>query len=126
MLGGEAMKKLSNSSTDLVKITKCPKYWCIYGGLVGSMLGFFQPVVSADSWQINSVEEIVSRIDSTHSLTMIEGDTVWNIGMALNIKNPMQLLSANGYQDGEHIRCQLAQLLRGMAIMSLLKTSKIR
>jgi hypothetical protein len=101
MLGGEAMKKLSNSSIDVVKMTKCPKYWCMYGGLVGSMLGFFQPVVSADSWQVNSVEEIVSRIDSTHSLTMIEGDTVWNIGMALNIKNPMQLLSANGYQDGE-------------------------
>lgn len=32
---------------------------------------------------------------------MVEGDTVWNIGMALNIKNPMQLLSMNGYQDGE-------------------------
>ena len=101
MLGGEAMKKLSNSSTDLAKMTKCPKYWCMYGGLVGSMLGFFQPVVSADSWQVNSVEEIVRRIDSTHSLTMIEGDTVWNIGMALNIKNPMQLLAANGYQNGE-------------------------
>lgn len=83
------------------KMTKCTKYWCVYGGLVGSILGFFQPVVSADSWQVNSVEEIVRRIDSTHSLTMIEGDTVWNIGMALNIKNPMQLLSMNGYQDGE-------------------------
>lgn len=104
MLGREAMEKLSHSSIDLAKtqkMTKCTKYWCVYGGLVGSILGFFQPVVSADSWQVNSVEEIVRRIDSTHSLTMIEGDTVWNIGMALNIKNPMQLLSMNGYQDGE-------------------------
>lgn len=104
MLGGEAMEKLSHSSIDLAKtqkMTKCTKYWCVYGGLVGSILGFFQPVVSADSWQVNSVEEIVRRIDSTHSLTMVEGDTVWNIGMALNIKNPMQLLSMNGYQDGE-------------------------
>lgn len=66
MLGGEAMEKLSHSSIDLAKtqkMTKCTKYWCVYGGLVGSILGFFQPVVSADSWQVNSVEEIVRRID---------------------------------------------------------------
>lgn len=81
------------------------KQWGIYGLTFGSILGatFLQPKeVNADAWQVNSVADIASRIDETsRSLTMIEGDTIWNIGVALNIKHPMQLLADNGYQNGE-------------------------
>lgn len=87
------------------KRMKRNKQWGIYGLTFGSILGatFLQPKeVNADAWQVNSVADIASRIDETsRSLTMIEGDTIWNIGVALNIKHPMQLLADNGYQNGE-------------------------
>lgn len=87
------------------KRMKRNKQWGIYGLTFGSILGatFLQPKeVNADAWQVNSVADIASRIDETsRSLTMIEGDTIWNIGVALNIKHPMQLLANNGYQNGE-------------------------
>ncbi|MDM8213391.1 CAP domain-containing protein [Enterococcus hirae] len=72
-----------------------------------SMFGMFlfsagAPQASAAEWVANSPEQISSRItEGQKSLTMVEGDTVWNIGVALNIKDPMQLLFDNGFKDGE-------------------------
>lgn len=63
------------------------------------------PVVATTNnahWAPNSVASIKSRIaDGQTSLTMISGDTVYNIGLAINLKHPMQLLYDNGFKDGE-------------------------
>lgn len=64
---------------------------------------FLSPVpMQAAGWKANSPEQIASRIDySQRSLTFESGDTVWNLGEALNIKNPMDLLTYNNYQPGD-------------------------
>lgn len=56
----------------------------------------------AQTETINTPQEIAARINpSDNSLTMIEGDTIWNLGVALGINNPMQLLYDNQYKDGD-------------------------
>lgn len=64
--------------------------------------------VNANEWKANEVAEIAQRIDvAEKSLTMIEGDTVWNLGLALNIKNPMSLLYENNYGAGEQYQLDI-------------------
>lgn len=56
----------------------------------------------AQTEKINTPQEIATRINpSDNSLTMIEGDTIWNLGITLGINNPMQLLYSNQYKDGD-------------------------
>lgn len=89
------------------KMVKAKKQWLVYGLVFGSLiLGGLLTTngikAEAATWAPNSSEEIASRIlEGQKTITMQTGDTVWNIGVALNIKNPMQLLFDNGYKDGE-------------------------
>lgn len=70
-------------------------------------------VTTITHWAPNSVASIKSRIaDGQTSLTMINGDTVYNIGLAINLKNPMQLLYDNGYKDGEQYTLPIGTVIR--------------
>ena len=97
------------------KMVKSKKRWLVYGLVFGSLLfSSAMPVtdVHASGWSANTVEQIIERIDhKTNSITMIEGDTVWNIGLAINIKNPMQLLYDNGFKDGDQYTLQVGTVI---------------
>lgn len=86
-----------------VLMKKSKKRWVTYGLIFGGMAAgilFNGQQVQAAEWVANTPEAIVERIKD-QSVTMVEGDTVWNIGLAINIKNPMQLLFDNGFKNGE-------------------------
>ena len=87
------------------KMVKGKHGWLVKGMVFGTLLfgGMLIDSVSVEAaWAPNTVEQIASRIkDGQKSITMIEGDTVYNIGLAINIKDPMQLLYDNGFKDGE-------------------------
>lgn len=86
-----------------VLMKKSKKRWVTYGLIFGGMavgILFNGQQVQAAEWVANTPEAIVERIKD-QSVTMIEGDTVWNIGLAINIKDPMQLLFDNGFKNGE-------------------------
>ena len=87
------------------KMVKGKHGWLVKGMVFSTLLfgGMLIDSVSVEAaWAPNTVEQIASRIkDGQKSITMIEGDTVYNIGLAINIKDPMQLLYDNGFKDGE-------------------------
>lgn len=89
-----------------VTMHKSKKQWVAKGLLFGTLLmvgGAVQTTtVQAEVWAPNTVEQISSRItEGQKSIKMIEGDTVYNIGLAINIKDPMQLLFDNGFTEGD-------------------------
>ncbi|MBO0487008.1 KxYKxGKxW signal peptide domain-containing protein [Vagococcus fluvialis] len=87
-----------------VKMYKKKKQWVTSGLVFGTLLlgGLSIPTVSnAAEWVANSPAQIATRIEEGKtSITMVEGDTVYNIGLAVNIKDPMSLLSSNGIAEG--------------------------
>lgn len=87
-----------------VKMYKKKKQWVTSGLVFGTLLlgGLSVPTVSnAAEWVANSPAQIATRIEEGKtSITMVEGDTVYNIGLAVNIKDPMSLLSSNGIAEG--------------------------
>lgn len=107
------MEKFSVSRTVnhkyFAKMIKIKQGWFTKGLLMSVLLGGAlvnnSAEVNADEWKANEVAEVAKRIDVTEkSLTMIKGDTVWNLGLALNIKNPMSLLYENNYNAGEQYK----------------------
>ena len=89
-----------------VTMHKSKKQWVAKGLLFGTLLLAGSAVqatsVQGESWTPNTVEQISSRItEGQKSIKMIEGDTVYNIGLAINIKDPMQLLFDNGFSEGD-------------------------
>ncbi|KAF1298436.1 hypothetical protein BAU15_11805 [Enterococcus sp. JM4C] len=88
------------------KMVKGKHGWLVKGMVFGTLLlggmTFNTTSADADVWIPNTVEQISNRItEGQTSLTMIEGDTVYNIGLAINIKDPMQLLYDNGFKNGD-------------------------
>ena len=87
------------------KMVKAKKHWVVIGLLFGGLaLGSVSQAhtVSADVWTANTVESIQQRLTETSKEFVMErGDTIWNLGLALNVKNPMTLLYDNGFSDGE-------------------------
>lgn len=87
------------------KMVKAKKHWVVIGLLFGGLaLGSVSQAhtVSADVWTANTVESIQQRLtESSKEFVMERGDTIWNLGLALNVKNPMTLLYDNGFSDGE-------------------------
>lgn len=87
-----------------VKMYKKKKQWVTSGLVFGTLLlgGLSAPVVSnAAEWVANTPQQIATRIEEGKtSITMVEGDTVYNIGLAVNIKDPMTLLSSNNIAEG--------------------------
>lgn len=112
------------------KLYKSKKNWVVAGAfliagaiaistqanLVSAATPDHAPAVATTTlahWAPNSVAAIKSRIaDGQTSLTMINGDTVYNIGLAINMKNPMQLLYENGYKDGEQYTLPIGTVIR--------------
>lgn len=98
------------------KMVKGKHGWLIKGIVFGTLLFGGITVadisVEASSWTPNTVEQITNRIaDGQKSLTMIEGDSVYNIGLAINIKDPMQLLYDNGFKDGEQYTLSIGTVI---------------
>lgn len=111
------MNKLNN--IDEVNVAKYQKKKILKKGLIvgaivfAGMLAFGdQSQVSASEWVVNTPSQISQRITTGQSsITMISGDTVYNIGEALNIKKPMELLFDNGFKDGEQYSLQVGTVI---------------
>ena len=88
-----------------VTMHKKKKQWVTSGVVLGALLvagATASTQVQAAEWVANTPQEIATRItEGSTSITMAEGDTVYNIGLAINIKNPMDLLSMNDIAEGE-------------------------
>ena len=99
------------------KMVKGKKGWVIKGMLFATLLGGGMLVTNstqanAAEWVPNSVQQISNRIQSGQtSLEFEYGDTVWHIGKALNIKNPMNLLYDNGFKQGEQYSIQVGTII---------------
>lgn len=113
-------RRLLDALTDhqyRARMVKGKKGWLIKGLVIGavSLGGLMISNTSstyAAEWVPNSVEQIAQRIQPGQtSLTFEWGDTVWNIGLALNIKDPMQLLYDNGFKNGEQYTIQVGTVI---------------
>lgn len=102
------------------KMYKAKKIWVAAGmtlfavGMFAiSNVGVSGQTVSAATWTANSVAAIKARISAGQtSLTMINGDTVYNIGQAINMKNPMELLAYNNIKLGEQYQLQIGTVIK--------------
>lgn len=102
------------------KMYKAKKIWVAAGmtlfavGMFAvSNVGVSGQTVSAATWTANSVAAIKARISAGQtSLTMINGDTVYNIGQAINMKNPMDLLAYNNIKLGEQYQLQIGTVIK--------------
>ena len=104
--GKENNRVFASEKKYRAKLVKGKHGWLIKGMVFSALIlgGAFATTSSVDAseWQANSVEQIASRIKPGQtSITMEFGDTVYNIGLAINIKDPMQLLFDNGFTHGE-------------------------
>lgn len=96
------------------KMKKVKTKWVVVGAtFLGALaIGSGSLNVSAAEWVANSPEQIAQRITTeSKSITMIEGDTVWNIGLAINIKDPMILLFDNGFKDGDQYTLEVGTVI---------------
>ncbi len=99
------------------RMYKAKKNWVIAGATVamgimvlGATVGTTQ--AHAEEWTANSTEQIASRIsDGQTSITMEDGDTVWEIGQAINIANPMNLLKDNGIAEGQQYTLEIGTII---------------
>lgn len=102
------------------KMYKAKKIWVAAGmtlfavGMFAiSNVGVSGQTVSAATWIANSVAAIKTRISAGQtSLTMINGDTVYNIGQAINMKNPMDLLVYNNIKLGEQYQLRIGTVIK--------------
>lgn len=102
------------------KMYKAKKIWVAagmtlfaVGMFAASNVGVSGQTVSAATWTANSVAAIKARISAGQtSLTMINGDTVYNIGQAINMKNPMDLLAYNNIKLGEQYQLQIGTVIK--------------
>lgn len=87
------------------KMVKSKKGWLVKGllfstFLTGGMVTLNSETVQANEWQANSVEMIKSKITKGQSsYTFEEGDTFYNISLAVNVKW-QTLMEANGFEIG--------------------------
>ncbi|WP_430607202.1 hypothetical protein IGJ55_000339 [Enterococcus sp. AZ170] len=87
------------------KMVKGKKGWLIKGMLFSTLLfgGAFlveSETVQAAEWQVNSVEAIKATLkENQSSYTFVEGDTFYNIALAVNVKWET-LMTANGFELG--------------------------
>lgn len=97
----KSMPKVDSLSIDNNTLEDLLKGGIITAAVASSLL--FAPVpVGATGWKANSPDEIASRIDyDNHSLVFESGDTIWNLGEALNVKDPMSLLDYNNFKPGD-------------------------
>ena len=96
------------------KMKKVKTKWVVVGAtFLGALaIGSGSLNVSAAEWVANSPEQIAQRLTAeSKSITMIEGDTVWNIGLAINIKDPMSLLFDNGFKDGDQYTLEVGTII---------------
>lgn len=96
------------------KMKKVKTKWVVVGAtFLGALaIGSGSLNVSAAEWVANSPEQIAQRLTAeSKSITMIEGDTVWNIGLAINIKDPMSLLFDNGFKDGDQYTLEVGTVI---------------
>lgn len=119
-IGGIRMKKVTfNKATHAeqkyrAKMKKVKTKWVVVGmTFIGALaVGTSTTQASAAEWVANTPEQIATRITSeSKSITMIEGDTVWNIGLALNIKDPMTLLYDNGFKNGDQYTLEVGTVI---------------
>lgn len=112
---GKRNKTFYVDETKKYKLVKSNKGWLVIGLSILGMAGLFgveNMKVQAAEWTPNSVEQIANRIQPGQtSLEFQWGDTVWNIGLALNIKDPMQLLYDNGFKNGEQYSIQVGTII---------------
>lgn len=87
------------------KMRKCGKKWIVKGMLfstimLGGTLLFENSIVEASEWQANTVEIIEAKlVEVQSSYTFEEGDTFYNIGLAVNVKW-QTLMEINGFEAG--------------------------
>ncbi|MGX7025714.1 LysM peptidoglycan-binding domain-containing protein [Vagococcus hydrophili] len=87
------------------KMYKSGKHWVVKGMLFsGLLLGGSMFVnaetVKADEWVANSVETIQAKLkENQTSYTFEEGDTFYNISLAVNVKW-QTLMEINGFEEG--------------------------
>lgn len=103
--------KLYSEEKYRVRYVKSKKGWAVKGVLYSTILfmgglvclALPQTVAATEgTWTANTVEQSKARIKpDDKSITMEKGDTVWNIGLAINTKNPMELLFDNGFKESE-------------------------
>lgn len=99
------------------RMYKAKKNWVVAGATVAmGMLALGATMeatpVHAEAWVANSTEQIASRIsEGQTSITMEDGDTVWEIGQAINISNPMNLLKDNGIAEGQQYTLEIGTVI---------------
>ena len=87
------------------KMYKSGKHWVVKGMLfsgllLGGSMFINAETVKADEWVANSVETIQAKLkENQTSYTFEEGDTFYNISLAVNVKW-QTLMEINGFEEG--------------------------